>query len=1051
MSKKTNISLIAEGEVLGFPAKFGIARINDETTIIGSLNTKVENLKDFTQNNELGITELSDKLTVTQKSGEGFEVSFVKKPKQTAFALISSGMLCGIMLTEEAKQLLLVLETDKLKNGNNFEQYVAQFAEWIKISQLTLIVRNKGDNNYPLLKQLSTRFDNIIIPKGYESYQLIASGIFDLNKSDFGKCINTLTKQNQLIFAVGGSFSEKSFGVQLLSEKIETDAFILENLIFGLQKSTRGFYAIASGTFIFKLENSNLGFTLSGAVSPGSFMLSAASLPNVRIPLNSRLAFSDLSLSIGVNSGRPSFGLTGRLSTGHLSIFAGFAIAPPKINLFTAAITSSTGRISLKDLVVEIADIHWDVVNCLDVVAIGDFEFAKESSEKIVITNFPTNNNAENYTEDKKLIETNVANTFNRNYDLKIEGEAQLTPLGTDNTGQYILTDKGTMRHYRIDTNGKVSLNCQIYVCTQPTKLGNYNMPVGFFLCGTLEIFGIKTRFLFLVDKGKSLIALVQMDRIDILGGIFVLEKSHKPLPMEPIDGGVAGQLVKPNNEGATMYLNIQKDKGELTFYVSAYLSVLRIFTFDTLILIKDKFIYVDIQTQLAGFKISFKLQGSYQNFGTAGFELSITFDTTAFLEILRKAQNTLKDAARSVERGVKEATRKIDEAQRNVLNLQRKIDSLNNRINQCRADISRSRWYQVWIKIARGMEIAGLEIAKAGVYVAIGVAYAALEVAKAALKLGGAAVSGVLKAVAYIISSVTDIFWIKSFTLGIVANSTKQSVKAELALTILGNPVNLSGELNLTNLFDNVKTFVSGKVENKSQEAAKSIKEGKVTRAIEGTPDSEIDQNFIQEYCNLNENKKKYDELLELRNATDNLFVDSNLAYFDAFNEEHPDAREKACKLTELRWEEEIFNEQHVASFDDEFIESLDSVIQTIRQEKTASRANITDEMEDRMDTLLNTVKSLKAEKEQRAMRAGERESLFSRIDRNMEMKRSSMRTRAAEAERSPEMANEQYADELSELLVRHLGNMQGEVADKLKRTLGISIYRFRNQEDNE
>lgn len=1049
MSKKTNISLIANGEVFGFPAEFGIARINNETTIIGSLNTKGKNPGDFIQNKELGITELSDQLTILPESGTEFSVSFARKPKQTAFALTSSGILCGILLTEESKQMLLTLNTSRLKSGNKFEQFVADVAEWAEISELTLIIRNKGGMSYSFLQQLSEGFDKVMIPKSYEKYQLIATGIFELSRTDFGQCISTLTKQNQLLFAVGGSFAEKSFGAQLISEKIETDTFILENFMFGLQQSSKGFYCVATGTFTFKLEDRNICFTLSGAVSPGSFMLSAASSSDARIPLNSRLSFSDLALSIGVNSGKVSFGMTGRLNTNNLSIFAGFAINPPKITLFTAALTSTTGRISLKDLVVEIADIQWEAVNCLDVVAIGDFDIQNTSLSNGGINNFPTDNKAEDYNESKRSIETNTKKDFNEKMSaLKIEGDAQLTPLG-NNTGQYILTDKGTMRHYRIDRNGKISLNCQIYVCSQPTKLGNYDMPVGFFICGTMEIFGTKIRFLFLADKGKSLIALVQMDKINILKGLFVIEKSQKPLPIEPINGGVAGQLVKPNNQGATLYLNIQKDKGELTFYVSAHLSILKIFDFDTLILIKDKLVYINIETQLAGFKTTFNLQGSYQNFSESGFTARVVFDTSGFREILEKAQKALRSAAESVEKGVKEATRKVDEAQQSVLSLQRKIDGYNDRINQCKREISNAKWYQIGKKIARGLEIAGLEIAKAGIYVAIGVAYGALEVAKAALKLGGAIVSSVLKSVAYIIEAATQILWIKSFELGITATPQIQKINAELVLTILGNDVRLAGELNLTGLVENIKNFVSGGVKEKSDKLIEDAKNGKVTRAIEATPDSEIDLAFVQEYCDLNKNQKRYEELRLLQDAADDLFIDSNNAYFDAFNEEHPDERENACHLTELRWEEEIFHEQHSDAFDDDFVESLDNVIQVIRQEKTTSRADISEEMENKMDNLLHTVKTIRTEKEYRAKRAQERESLFSRVERNMEMKRSSMRSRDAETERSAEEVNEQYANDLSRLIEQHLGDKEGETAENLKRTFGISLYRFRNQED--
>ncbi|EGF51008.1 hypothetical protein [Bacteroides fluxus] len=59
------------------------------------------------------------------------------------------------------------------------------------------------------------------------------------------------------------------------------------------------------------------------------------------------------------------------------------------------------------------------------------------------------------------------------------------------------------------------------------------------------------------------------------------MDKSEKALPAESIDGGAAGQFVKADNkeskEGAILYLHIQKDKGEVTFYVSAKISLLKI------------------------------------------------------------------------------------------------------------------------------------------------------------------------------------------------------------------------------------------------------------------------------------------------------------------------------------------------------------------------------------------------------------------------------------------------------------------------------------------
>jgi hypothetical protein len=138
---------------------------------------------------------------------------------------------------------------------------------------------------------------------------------------------------------VGGSLPGQSFGAQLSSGRIETEGFIFDGLNFQIQKSATDFFCTVSGAFIFKLDGQLLSFTMSGSASNTSFALSASS--DARIPLNTRLSFSDLGLSIGVNPSGLTLGMIGRINTPRLSLFGGFAFGPypPKITLLTAALT----------------------------------------------------------------------------------------------------------------------------------------------------------------------------------------------------------------------------------------------------------------------------------------------------------------------------------------------------------------------------------------------------------------------------------------------------------------------------------------------------------------------------------------------------------------------------------------------------------------------------------------------------------------------------------------------------------------------------------------
>lgn len=1046
MKQHINSILLAEGELFGFPATFGIGRMQGELTVMGFLSTRGRQLSDLMNCEDVGVSSLASHLTVIPASSSDFSVEFVRRPRYSALSLTFSGLNCGITITGDSRQLFLFLSTDRLKSGNTFERAVAEVAGWLGISQLALLVRYDGTGqDLHLLQQFFPDFKNIKLSPVCTTYQLLALGEFDLSLNRFGQCIRQLTGLQTVQFIVGGSLSGQSFGAQLSSGRIETEGFIFDGLNFQIQKSATDFFCAVSGTFIFKLDGQLLSFTMSGSASNTSFALSASS--DARIPLNTRLSFSDLGLNIGVTPSGLTLGMIGRINTPRLSLFGGFAFGPypPKITLLTAALTSDTGRISLRDLIVEVVDIQWDALECLDVIAVGDFDLTETRLAGGGVKSIPSDISLADYdTVRQKQLQEVVAD-FNHQIDstLHITGEAQLTPLG-NNTGQYILTDKDTMRHYHIDCNGKISLNCQLYICTESLTVGNNQLPAGFFICGTLELFDKKIRFLFLADKGKSLVSLVQMDRI-VLGSFFILEKSQKPLPMEPVAGGLAGQLVQSSGNGPVMYLNVQREKAELTFYLSAHISILSVFQLDTLVLVRDRMVFVNIEYIYWGFKTVLNLLGGVKDFASAGFNLSIVFDTSGFLEIIQKAQNHLKSVAQSVKSSIEDATRKLDEAQREVVSLQRQIDDFNRRIEECRQIIRRTKWYKFWIKAARAAEIAGLEIAKAGVKVAIGVAYGTLELAKKALQLGSDVVGGVLNSLTHVIGAVTRLLWIKSFELGAEVTAATRKIWGKLVLTVLGKEVRVEKELNLDNLLENIKSFISQSATSESDKGLKDIQQGK--RAI-GCDEAKLDPSLWAACADMRQTREDYATLQQLRDRMDEFFLDANNAYFEAFNEEDPNARENACRLTSLRWEEEIFRQQHVDAFDDSFETSLSTLIQTLRQEKQASRADISDDMEQQMDILLDVVHSLRLENEARALRIP-RASLFECLEQNIETCHRARRSRAAESEISAKDANTYYADTMSELIQKFLGDQQGEAAEEIRRTLALALYEFRNPSD--
>lgn len=1059
MRNEASICTIANSKIMNFPATVGIAFIKGEMMVAGSLSTQGKHVDDIIYNKEAGLDELADKLTILPKNDSGFSADLVCSASSSTFILNTTGLTCGIILSEETKMLLVAAQKEGLKNGNTFEKAVGNILEFLSISDLALIVCNNGSKNNALsyLKRFCKEFEKIEILDNFNKAQLLATGIFDLGSNAFGKNVNKLTGLNKLYFAIGGSFTDKEFIAMLKSDKVETDNFIMEGLEFGLKISRKGINFYAQSTFKFKYnikeEKRLLDFTFKGAVSNASFSLSAFS--QSRFPINDRLSFSDLGLTIGITTTGLSFGMIGRLNTDNLSLFGGFVLKQlgntVRVSLLTSAITSTSGRITLKDLVREVADIQWDAVDCLDVIALGDFELKNATvglkGDELAYPQMEPDEAIEDYEEKKKTFEKKVVDGFNKhlNEPLKIAGGYHLEQLG-NNTRQYILTDTDTMRHFRIDNNGIVSLNCQIYLCYEATQLGGYEMSEGMFICGTLELFGIKVRFLFSIDKGLSLIALFQMQKVELFN-VLIISKSTKELPFDPIDGGIAGQLLDKYNDGIDFYLCIQKNKGEVTFYLNAYISFLGIFKLDVLAFIKERSVYIDFTTVNEGFKLSIRLKGDLNGFSTAGFEAYISFDTEIFLENLRKLQNELKKTAESIKHKLDEAKRKIEEAQNEVLKLESTIGDLNKKIDKCIRERESYRWYQVFEKIAKEAEIIAYKVAIAGVKIAIGVAYESLELAKKVLDLGGKAVEEVFDSINYIINASVQQLWIKSMELTVKAGSEGINIGGKLVLTIFGTDHEYKKEkIGLDGIFDTVKGFVENTTKNEKEDIEKSLKEGKYEgKCLE----SIISLSILEECRNIKASKETYQDMKTLQNEMENLFLDANDTYLESYNNENPDARAAACILEQCRYEEEIIRQQHCESFKEEYANSLENLVNKIKEEVSANHVYYSDDTLADMDLLVETVKDLIEEAKADYFGFRERPTLYKRVEWMSDSYYKSERFKGMNNEASAKEVNNKFVNGIESKINEHLDGQSGEAAILLKESLSQALAEFREEND--
>jgi hypothetical protein len=1041
MSNHTNFAFSANGKIFELDASITVILNNKEKLIFGELDTRRAKVKDLLNNNELDVNELSDQFTLFNSLPGTFKAQVLKSADIWSVVIQYNKNVAGskaslytnVVLMADTKQLALSIDTDFFQGGNVLEQYVYSTMTFFAVKKVAVIVRNKASlaiNQY-LKRNASDYFPETVLSDRYDHYQLVVNSLFDLKNSDsaFGRGLYQLTGLDHIDLIIAAALNSSKFEAMLISADIKKEGYEIENLYLGI-KNDNGFYLEAGGKLNFPLKNDVLTFVLAGNLSVSSFSLSASS--NYKIPLNTRISLSDLGLMIGVGATGVTFGMTGRVTTNNISIFAGFIVSQANIGLITAAITSTKGRISLKDIIVDIAEVDFPGIEFLDVVALGDFEINDAKMSQWAYPSHPD-----------KTDKAEILKNFNSSLpsELAIPGveNLQVSALGTN---QSIVTDTSTMRHYRVDSSGVISLNCQLFICTQPTRIGNYQMNVGFFLCGTIEIFNVKARGLFLIEPGNAILALIEVSKIEIKG-IFELTRSRKTMPMEPIKGGLAGALIKADAQGPVLYLNINRASKKLEFYLSAYINILNIFQLDALILLKDRMVYIDLELQYVGFKILFHLEGNYAGFSSSGFSSRLVFDTSGFIKLLEEAQNAVRDAARSVQNSIENANRKLTEAQQQILNLNNTINEYNNYIRDYIDRRSDASWWRVDDKIYYSAQILYYETLKVGVNVAIGVAYGALEIAKAALNLGGKIASGALEAVANILSAITKLLWIKSFVLSMEFTAHAKKIEAELELTVFGNDIKLTGSLDIDKAMNDIGTLITGFVKDKLSAKTKEVTSN-INNGIFRSLSSETDYNLLTpKLQSIAQNKKDYYDLLEFHDMIEDFLIESNKKYVNEYEKQPDDWQQNICEIEEVKLKNEVIQQQCVEAFDDEFVSSLDEVITLVRDNQV--RAN-NFEVDQQMTDLLDLVRDINNQKTIARSLRSERRSLFSSVENVIEDNSEVKRAFKANSDFDIDQANENYADGLSELLKKTFPDNANEYGEEFKDAVAAAIYQFRN-----
>ncbi len=837
--REVSVQLQVEGSVLAMPAKLAMGYVGNGLVVCGKVNTSsVRPEEVISRINKNAGAKLSDCL----KEMAGLlpeELAFSYENGQSMLWLKNGSNRLGIVWINNTFACLMSIKADKTAERGTLSYYITKAAGVFGIQQIYLYARRGRGASLPFLTNaVLGESEEFRYPAVLNDCDVLFCGKFsyDKDKDIIGKFFYTAFGIRQMQLSLLMGMGSQGFAGYAMLPVISGSAMSAEELYFGVECKA-GVTMRLAGAFRFSLVP-DLLFKVEAAVGTQGFMLEAFAKMKKPATIYKNFRIGDTTLAIGVGMGSMSFRMFSNLYIGEIKAFGaiGVAVLPGAVNLdfISAAITD----ITLPKLIKNIFGTHVTFADSLDFIALSGIPLAAAAGKTIKISG----------TDDVKNTQVvqNVVNQFNalvKSDAFTVSREnvsLERIPHITEEES-IVLTDKSRMRHYYISSQGRLNLQAQFYYSMVDTRLGDYTMKRGVFLCGSITLFKRFTvRTLFSISESDGVIAYASIDRID-LGILSIgpsgLSPQDNPLQyfppdsllwllMEnaPVSSGKQSAVIRPT--GAVFFL--RAGKRDCSFYIDCKIALFRFFEVAAKVYYAGKTISVETRLSLGGLiNASFCLKASYADFSAMNFRVELVIDCTGLEKQLKKAQAGIEEAIRRLREKVNKAQGQLTQAQRHVNELHSQIRTLDNKIQDCKRAIDRARWWQFHIFIGKGLEIAAYEVAKAGVYVAIGVANAALEVAKLAVKLGGLVGEGVLRLINGAISATLNLFFVKYIRLAAAASAKEQSFEAEIEFVALGKTFHFTKKIESAGLKSNPANALDDSISQKLQPELNNIENG--------------------------------------------------------------------------------------------------------------------------------------------------------------------------------------------------------------------------------
>lgn len=813
-----NCSVTVDGTLLNCPARLAISKQNGSTQIGGVLHWGGRKISDALDTSDSGLPkEISNHVDSLLPGCLPEELAVEYKDNSLMIIVKDPGIVFKLCKRPGQVAVLFVFETAQCRQAADpsaLAKAVSTVADFFGIRELLFYAQSGNNWLLPQLQPGKKAFQSVPAEIKKSRFLTYAHIVLD-GDSVFEQGIRTLfgLKETSLFLGAGG----EGFTCMITLPSFKT-SFLEGRDMYMLMEISKNPQFIIQGSFIFSFIP-DMTFTVDCGVSNQAFRIEAWSHVKQPVKLLGPFSIGDSCLMIQLQSGL-EFGLYSSLYIGNIQLFGAVMLNVQGSAVVPELLSAAVSDLSIPILVNNLLGYPLPGIDVLDFIKILGFPIPKKFPYPNAFT-FPSD------VLSKKDMKT-IAVVFNAFVieSLKLDpGQIQLTPFGTG----YDLADLKRMRHYYINSSGNIQLAAQFYYSSVDTRLGNYTVSRGLFICGVIELFKKRFEVLFSFQEQEGLLAYAKIPSIDL--GFLSIGPSqyskNQPNALPLAKDSVMAQFLNPSQEGMVFFLSAGKK--EISFYFDGSVRILGLFSADARIIFCKGLISIDLRVVwLSILQVSLHLSVNYGSFTSGQFNFRLVIDTAPLTEKLTAVTQKIDSAIGKLRNKINDATREVDRAQAHVNELYGQIAYFDRRIASCRREIDDASWWKkAFVAIAKGIEIGAYEVAKAGIYVAIGVATAALKVAKGVLSLTGKIGEGVLRAVNAVIKGAMSLFYLNYIELEASAGTRSSYFLAKIEFVALGKKYKLEKQIGKDALEYSASGALSGVINNELQHDLDHIEDG--------------------------------------------------------------------------------------------------------------------------------------------------------------------------------------------------------------------------------